>query len=186
MARNRLKYGRRKLTEARDVYQIDITKVTESSFEEARRSLLNLYHSYVQNHAGYLITVGIGLSVVISSFASFYKNIVSLVLFWVIIVLLVLASLYLFLRLKYWTTCTSLIIGISKEGAIKAFNAFQTDKNNKDPYLFDETPPYLVVLQRAMTITLIDLAHKPADKKFSSRIDKVLFKCALKSAGLVI
>ncbi len=134
-----------------DITSIDnSTKIENNLFEESRRCLLTVYHSYVQNHAGYLITLGIGFLVLVSSFESFYRNNYDKCVFWGFMIALVVLLAFCFLRMFYWTTYTNLTIGISQKYACEVFNKQQNDPENKHGYPISEKAPYTVILQTAI------------------------------------
>lgn len=87
-------------------------------FEEARRCLLNLYHSNIQNHAGYLIAIIIGSLTLISQWDSFFSSPQKPVppitgnIFVGMIITIFIVSAYFIIRLKYWTSRADILSGI--------------------------------------------------------------------------
>jgi hypothetical protein len=88
--------------------------VDKQTFEESRRCLLTVYHSYIQNHAGYLIALIIGLIALLSTSESFFRTLGSLG-FWVSFGVVLALIFYDLLRMIYWNHCVSQAIGLSEE-----------------------------------------------------------------------
>jgi len=111
-------------------------EVDEKEFEETRRCLLNSYHTYTQTHAGIIIALLIGLFTIISAFEAFLKN-----GFWQIqtfafiglIVGILIAIAFMFLRIVYWVTWANVAITIPIDSALNYFNNANKTYSSKAP-----------------------------------------------------
>lgn len=141
-------------------------KDDRKEFEETRRCLLNLYHSYILAHAGYVTASAIGLFTLISSFGSIQKigatiftfnflNLSSLEFTWgslifiVFMVIVGLFSLQMIRRTFYWTYFASWALSMTLCDAIRYFNKSNCDPKTKIPR-YSEEAPYSAILQYAI------------------------------------
>jgi len=116
----------------KEIWKATITNVDEKEFEETRRCLLNSYNSYVQTHAGYIISLIVGLTVfiatVISTSNTILKSIGGTITFSILIigiVVFIISIFYMSLRIVYWTLWASVALTIPEE---KVFYHFNTRK----------------------------------------------------------
>ncbi|MGA2768373.1 MAG: hypothetical protein ABSF24_08685 [Candidatus Bathyarchaeia archaeon] len=124
-------------------------EICNKEFEETRRCLLISYHSYVQNHAGYLIAIMIGSVVLISSWNNFFMNISSEVIFSLLLIVPIgCVFVYMVWRTFYWTSYATGAIHMSLEDAIPLFN--EANSKSKVPYLEEDPAPYTAILQMAI------------------------------------
>lgn len=123
-------------------------RIDKKEFEEARRCLLNSYHSYVQNHAGYVIALVIGLLALISNYDSFLKtgSVIVFGFFCFFIMLIVGAFFYMVRRIQYWTSFADLALCLTLDDVILFFNYRNSTWPN--PYLTEA--PHLAILQLAI------------------------------------
>jgi hypothetical protein len=101
----------------------------DNDFEETRRCLLSSYQSNIQTHAGYIISLLIGLTVFIATIISTYNTIVKSIggniIFSILIigiVLFIIGLYYMSLRIVFWTRWASVAITIPKDKALDYFN----------------------------------------------------------------
>ena len=133
-----------------------------TDFEETRRCLLNTYNSNVQNHAAYIISLIIGASVIISSFDAFLKIEYGFIPFISLIVLILIVSIFMTRRIKYWTNYVSIAIFLPENYAIKLFEEYPPEK--KFPYSIEAPAPNTAILEIAISRYLWHLAN---DKKIA-------------------
>jgi len=136
--------------------------ISEKEFEEARRCLFNSYNSYVQTHAGYMIAITIGFLTLISNFDSFFKSgpvytlifstsvslifTLGFVTFLILVILIMLTSLFMILRIIYWTTYADSAMHLTLDIVIQTFNKYNSA--NRD-YL--TRAPNMAILHMAVT-----------------------------------
>lgn len=150
-------------TEENHPWEARKEEICETEFEETRRCLFNSYHSYVQTHAGYMIAITISLFALISNFDPFFKSgpvvytlsfstSVSLIFTWgfviflILIILIMLAGLYMILRIMYWTTYANFTMTLTLDSAIQLFNEYNSASRT---YL--TRAPYMAILGIAVT-----------------------------------
>jgi hypothetical protein len=133
--------------------------------EGMRKTLLKMYHSNIQTHAGYLIAIIIGSLTLFSRLDTFFGNSLFIGSGWAFLVLLwliLMAGIWAILRIVYWTSYANVALTISVDDMKIGFN-------NKNARLvstgsgYDETkiPPNTAVLSFA-----IDEAHDYPVKPF--------------------
>jgi hypothetical protein len=144
----------------------DSEKVDEADFEETRRCLLNLYHSYVQTHAGYLIALVIGLvtfiPTVIFTFDTLLKSLGGTTVFSILIIGIILMFGLLVLnvvRVYYWTIYANNVTFIPIDKAIKYFNerkiTIPINKRLEDfPELYSYKMPNTNIIQIAIGVQI--------------------------------
>jgi len=160
------------MAKAEEEIWIATEEIDEKEFEETRRCLLNTYHSYVQNHVGYMIAIVIGFVGLVLSSENFFKNIHSNYIFMIpIVIIFVGIAFYDFLRINYWTYYVSVAISIPKNLAIDFFN-------QKCAYPKKAPAPYTAILQIAIKVAL-RINAKDRKKWF----DRNLMKLVLKTGG---
>ncbi len=111
---------------------------SDTDFEESRRCLLNVYHSYVQNHAGFAIAVIIGAFTLLSSWNSFFgtnKTALSPYIFFSLISALGSAGFYVLIRTMYWTNYAGCLTSILPEGTEKLYKMFCDRVKPKDEFI---------------------------------------------------
>jgi hypothetical protein len=113
-------------------------EVGEQDFEETRRCLLTSYHSYVQIHSGYVITLIIGLATfiptVIFTFGTLFKSLVGIFAFGFLIagiVIMFAFMVYMVLRIFYWTIYANVALSLPIDKALENFNDFINKNKNK-------------------------------------------------------
>ena len=143
----------------------------ETDFEETRRCLFNSYHSYVQNHVGYLIVIGVGFLSLVSTnqylFKINYGNIV-------IILAAFIFGIVDFLRIEYWTWYANVAIILPEKAAIKFFYEYPPEK--KYDYSEEELPPNTAILQLATSSFLWDKVNKTKSQR-----SRIWMKAVLRS-----
>ena len=121
-------------------------RVDETDFEDTRRCLLNSYHSYVQTHAGYLIALIIGFLAIIATFESFFKTLVGIGFFIFLILALFGTSVFMALRIVYWTYYANVTLTITFGHTIQLFN----DYNSSIDLPYKEKAPNTAIIQLAI------------------------------------
>ncbi len=141
-------------------WKSDINKCDKAQFEESRRCLLTAYHTYVQNHAGILIALFIGLTALLSYSDSFskiqgllsvcgYKIITySTLAFWLSLIGICSAIFYDVLRIGYWSLNANEAILMSPDYAYELFN--REDVKLKPSYPANRPAPETAILQIAI------------------------------------
>jgi uncharacterized membrane protein len=157
------------------IWIADDSNVDKNMFEESRRCLLTAYHSYVQNHAGYLIAIIIGLIALFSTINGFI-SVFGLFVF--LISALAIGGLIVFdvLRMGYWSAYASTTIVISTKYAIEVFNDINSKKKS---YTIEYPAPETAILQWAVLRTLW-ISTKDKNQSFLRRN---LLKLELWTAG---
>ena len=107
--------------------------VNEKEFEETRRCLLTSYHFFVQTHAGYIIALIIGASVIISTFDVFFKSTLGIIFFILLLVGISIMTVLMFARIVYWTLLASVAITLTMDKAIIYFNDTNKTYTSKAP-----------------------------------------------------
>ena len=121
--------------------------IPPKSLEDARKLLLDSFHSYVQTHAGYIIAIMLGFFAVMSSLDTFFQNLFLIIVFGLLMVGLVGLGIYMILRITYWTSMANYTICITVKYAIQYFNEFNSTAKH---YFWDEAPP-IAILQNAIS-----------------------------------
>lgn len=110
--------------------------VDNSELEETRRCLFNMANSRSQTHAGYLIAIVIGSSILISRWDIFFsipqKPVSSFTTsaFFILIGIIAFVTAYLTKRMFYWNTYASTVINLSTVEIEKLFGEYE--KGNKE------------------------------------------------------
>lgn len=157
------------------IWIADNSNVDRNTFEESRRCLLTAYHSYVQNHAGYLIAIVIGLIALLSTVNSFISIFGSTV--FGISTLFILGLIFFdLLRMGYWSAYASTTILISTNYAIDTFNKINAKKIS---YTVEYPAPETAILQWAIHRTLLISTQ---DKK-QSFLRRKFLKLAMLTSG---
>ncbi|MGD0994192.1 MAG: hypothetical protein ABR909_01545 [Candidatus Bathyarchaeia archaeon] len=132
--------------------------IDETDFEESRRCLLNSYHSYIQNHVGYLIAIVVGILGLVSSYEYFIKIVNffkipygNYIFIFLGVLIFGTATMYDFLRISYWTTYANVANAISIDNAIDYFNNYNKEENNKEKKLaYFNKAPNTAIIQHAI------------------------------------
>ncbi len=93
-----------------------------SLFEKTRGDMITVYHSYIQNHVGYLLALIIGFLSLIANWTYFFNGqAVINYIFWLLIHVIFFAGLWVGFRIFYWVTWTSYLLSITYEIAVELF-----------------------------------------------------------------
>lgn len=159
------KVGVNALEENRDVWEATEDNTEETTFEETRRCLLTAYHSYVQNHAGYLIAITVAFIALLTTSESFIKTYGSLA-FGLSVVVIGLFVIYDLLRMGYWTVYADETIHISYKYALNLFNIRNPELRDHYPNLYPA--PASAILEIAIRFNL----EMKAQSKHTPRIQR--------------
>ena len=140
-----------------EVWEANISNVNRNDFEESRRCLLTAYHSYVQNHAGYLIAVIIGLIALFTSSSSFFRF--GSLAFVISLGLITALIIYVLIRMEFWTSYANQAITLGFELSIYNFNKLNSE--SPSPYTNKFPAPESAILQIAAYCQLKFLAENP-------------------------
>ena len=114
----------------------------ENKIDEDRRTLLKIYHSQVQTHAGYLIAVIIGFLTLVSRWSDFLKYQNTTIIFYGLLSVIMAVSFFIIARISYWTMYGNTILRIA-EADIENFCEFYKDEYKKMNF----TPNCIFALQ---------------------------------------
>ncbi len=136
--------------------------------EETRRCLLNMYHSSIQTHAGYLIAIIIGSLTLFSRWQDFFNCIAPWYSEWVFLVLLyllIVIGFWTIMRISYWNSYSNYALGIIPKTVVKKFNEYNKYKYEETGECYFEKPPRTTMLQWAIN----EEHFSKIDKKYSNR-----------------
>ena len=128
----------------------------EDGLEETRRCLLNMYHSNIQTHAGYLIGIIIGSLALFSRMDTFFGTLAVFVysdwFFLFLLWLIIIAFIWNVLRIVYWTSYVNNAITLSAKEAAEKFNRHNVKRKEKGESYYVKTnkPPLTIMFQRGI------------------------------------
>jgi hypothetical protein len=156
-----------KETETEEKWIAKSEEINDLEFEESRRCLFNSYHSYIQNHVGYLILMGIALLGLGSTYEALFR-IIGIYFFTFLVGLFFFGIFIDFLRIQYYNYFVNVVLGLTKKDAIKYFN--QSCEVGNSYYLKKGGPaPCIAILQIAVFFVLNGILAN-TQKKLRSRI----------------
>ncbi len=166
-----------------------------SEFEFARRAMLQLYHSNIQTHAGYIITIGVGLAALAANYSNFVER--SIVpSFWVLVLAFIGFALYALKRIFLWTVYTSAVIAIPEYKAEKLFmcwylsDSFRRESEDREVQTgyWRDSAPFTLRLQCAIDQHLIRDNDNEGNIMFigTMRVSNFAFCYTLAAVGFFI
>ena len=110
-----------------------------TDFEDAQRHMLGYAHSSTQNHVGYIIAIAIGLFTLFSRWDSFFshplENVPPLatIIFFVIIAVTAVLTIYMSHRTLYWSTYHSVITALNFDELEKQYEKSMQEHTKDSP-----------------------------------------------------
>ena len=148
-----------------DIKEQDVKQnkiIDETDFEETRRCLLDSYHSYVQNHVGYIVALVIGLVTIISTiiftFNALLQTIIGTSAFLILLIgigIMLFLTPYNALRIAYWSFFTSIALTIPISLAARLFNDYNR-LNQPFPNREGERAPNTAIIQYAIIQAILE------------------------------
>lgn len=153
-------------------WKATLNDIKENELDDARKTLVNSYHSYVQTHAGYIIAIMLGFFALMSSFDTFLKSLGGTIFFIILMLGLVLLGGFMILRIIYWTSYANYVTNLTLNNVINFFNTF----NSKAEHPFFEKAPIIAVLQNAVQQAFKDEKNLPWFKKYALKTATIGYK----------
>jgi hypothetical protein len=154
----------------KEPYQSIIEDYEESDFEKSRRTLLNLYHSYNQTHAGYMIALIIGSLTLASRLDAFLQDTLWIV-FLVLMIGVAFGFLFVILRLQFWAMMAAFTTGITRTETISLFNRYNSEYNKSH---YTEKPPCPKVIEMGVLMEI----YEKTETRILDLPRRWAFKCA--------